>query len=118
LKDWQLMQIVIANDFTFVTHNAKDFRGIADAPGKGFHAREELHAGLVCLNSFEPLDLDRQTRLLRIAFEELSQMTDLVNQALEVSENEDGSIDVADIDPDSTTQIESLLAVCGGCLEK
>jgi hypothetical protein len=94
LKDWQLMFKVIAEDFTLVTHNARDFRGTSDAPGKGLHAHESLHAGLVCLNAFEPMDLDRQARLLRIALEELSQLADLVNRALEVTENADGSIDI------------------------
>ncbi|MET3108088.1 putative nuclease of putative toxin-antitoxin system [Oxalobacteraceae bacterium GrIS 2.11] len=94
LKDWQLMQIVIAEDFTLITHNAKDFRGKANNSGKGLHARQSLHAGLVCLNSFEPLDLNRQEKLLRIAFDELAQLSDLVNQALEITENDDGSIDI------------------------
>jgi len=35
LKDWHLMQIVIAQDFTFVTHNAKDFRAPADLNNSG-----------------------------------------------------------------------------------
>lgn len=61
---------------------------------KGLHAHESLHAGLVCLNAFEPMDLDRQVRLWRIALEELSSLPDLVNQALEITENADGSIDI------------------------
>lgn len=39
--DWDLMPRIVANDFTFVTNNARDFRKL--------YASEELHAGLVII---------------------------------------------------------------------
>lgn len=32
-KDWNLMQVILDGDWTFVTRNAYDFRGAPDAPG-------------------------------------------------------------------------------------
>jgi hypothetical protein len=48
------------------------------------------------------LDLQRQLDLFQIALNELAAMDDLVNQALEVFEREDGSIEVTIYDiPDA-----------------
>lgn len=93
-KDWQLIEVVVAGDFTLVTHNAVDFRG--GGPGRlgGQHARQPIHAGLVCLGSIWPLDLNRQRALFQIALDELVSTDDLVNQALEVFEGEDGGVEV------------------------
>lgn len=91
-KDWELMTVVVTQDFTLVTHNAKDFRGEGeDAPG-GLHAKQEIHAGLVCLNSEmqEGMDLDLQRVLFDVALEELAVRADLINQALEVTMEADG----------------------------
>jgi len=94
MKDWDLMRQVVASDWTLVTHNARDFRGSgSEAPG-GHHARQDIHAGLVCLNSAFTMSLDLQHRLFRLALEELASMKDLVNLALEVTENADRSIDI------------------------
>ena len=94
-KDWELMAYVVSGDFTLVTHNSRDFRGAgAQRPG-GLHAVEPIHAGLVCLNSAYAMDLDRQHDLFRIALKHLADMPDLVNQALEVSGADDGSVEVA-----------------------
>lgn len=93
-QDWKLMEYVVAGDYTLVTHNAVDFRG--GGPGRlgGQHARQPIHAGLVCLHSVWPLDLLRQRALFRIALDELAGMDDLVNQAMEVFEDEDGGVEV------------------------
>ena len=93
-KDWQLIEYAVANDYTLVTHNSVDFRG--NGPGKlgGEHAKQPIHAGLICLNSVRAMDLDRQCDLFKVALRELSMMKDLVNQALELFELEDGSIEL------------------------
>lgn len=94
-KDWDLMVYVIDGDFTLVTHNARDFRGEgADNPG-GLHAKADIHAGLVCLSSARSMDLERQRDLFQIALQELAGMADLINQALEVYEDENGEVSVA-----------------------
>ena len=87
------MQRVVAEDYTLVTHNARDFRGAGpDQPG-GYHARETIHAGLVCLTSvLSPMDMDRQRDLFAIALEHLAGQGDLVNQALEVFEHDDSAV--------------------------
>jgi predicted nuclease of predicted toxin-antitoxin system len=93
-KDWQLIEYAVANDYTLVTHNSVDFRG--NGPGNlgGEHAKQPIHAGLICLNSVRTMDLDRQCDLFKVALRELSMMKDLVNQALELFELEDGSIEL------------------------
>ncbi|HEX2541501.1 MAG TPA: DUF5615 family PIN-like protein [Caldimonas sp.] len=98
LKDRELIEKVVAEDFTLVTQNATDFRG--GGPGKlsGQHAKQPVHAGLVCLDSHQGLDLDRQRKLFQIAIEQAETEGDLVNKALEVFELEDGSVEVGIFD--------------------
>lgn len=93
-KDWQLMEHVIAGDFTLVTHNSPDFRGAGSASPGGEHARQPIHAGLVCLNSVHVMDLQRQIGLFRLVLAELDRVDGLVNQALDVFEREDGSVEM------------------------
>ena len=94
-QDWQLMRRVIAGDYTLVTHNARDFRGRTPGrAGGGLHAKQALHAGLVCLNTEIGMDIDKQRDLFEIALEQLAGCADLVNRALEVTEREDGRVDV------------------------
>ena len=93
-KDWELMDFIISEDFTLVTHNSEDFRGEgASAPG-GLYAEQLIHAGLICLNSPHSMDIPRQQRLLEVALRELEEELDLVNQALDVFESEDGEVSV------------------------
>lgn len=101
-KDWKLIEHVVAGDFTLVTHNSVDFRGGGPVKLGGEHAKQPIHAGLVCLNSVHTLDLQRQLDLFQIALDELGALDDLVNQALEVFEQEDGSVEVVIYDiPDA-----------------
>ncbi|QDQ27170.1 hypothetical protein FNU76_12800 [Chitinimonas arctica] len=90
-KDWRLIEHVVANDFTFVTNNSIDFRGSSGHPG-GLHAKQPIHAGLICLNSAQVMDLARQHDLFGIVLSELAGLNDLINTALEVSEAEDGAV--------------------------
>lgn len=89
------MTLVVAGDFTLVTNNSEDFRGGGEGDLGGQHAKQELHAGLICLNApHERLSLAKQRELFEIALDELANLPDLVNQALEVFEHEDGQISV------------------------
>lgn len=65
-------------------------------PGKlgGEHAKQPIHAGLVCIDSHYGLDLDRQRDLFEVAILEAAKEGDLVNKALEVFERKDGSVEV------------------------
>lgn len=84
LQDWNLLPIILAGDWTFVTRNAVDFRGPADAPGtKGEYRKADLHAGLICLTDLV-MSLDDQLALFEAALDELEREPDLINQVLEV----------------------------------
>ncbi|UXI68872.1 DUF5615 family PIN-like protein [Tahibacter amnicola] len=93
-KDWQLIEYVVKHDYTLVTHNSIDFRGNGPEQLGGHHAKQTLHAGLVCLNSEPSMNLTRQRDLFQIALDELKNMNDLINQALEVFEYLDGKIEI------------------------
>ena len=101
LKDWELMEYVIEEDFILVTRNAQDFRGAGKANPGGLHGATEVHAGLICLDSALEMDLDLQQELFKHALNMLAELPDLINQALEVYENEDGliSVNMYDIPP-------------------
>jgi hypothetical protein len=103
-KDWELMNHMISGDYTLVTQNARDFRGTGATKPGGLHATATIHAGLVCLNSVFPIDIDRQRDLFGIALQQLAELTDLVNQALEVFEAADGSVSVTVYEIPATAQ--------------
>jgi hypothetical protein len=86
-KDWDLVPIVVAEDFTLVTKNSVDFRGRANAPGgKGLYKDLGIHAGLICLNGPVGMDLDMQVELFEVALDELERIgRDLINKCLEVT---------------------------------
>lgn len=85
-KDWELKPFIIDDNWTFVTKNSVDFRGSSAQPGaSGQYADVMLHAGLVCLNGPEGMDLDMQIELFEEALNELDRDNDFVNQVLEVS---------------------------------
>jgi hypothetical protein len=57
-KDWSLKTVILDGDWTFVTKNSIDFRGPASEPGsKGQYGDVAVHAGLICLNEPEGMDL-------------------------------------------------------------
>jgi hypothetical protein len=90
LKDWKLKPLILKGDWTFVTKNSADFRGSAENPGaKGQYADVSIHAGLICLNGPPGMDLDMQLKLFEQALAELEGDTDLVNQVLEITWDED-----------------------------
>ncbi|HXP73103.1 MAG TPA: DUF5615 family PIN-like protein [Stellaceae bacterium] len=96
-KNWALLPVILDGDWTFVTKNAIDFRGPADARGsKGEYRKTALHAGLICLNGPVGMDLDQQLELFGVALDELHEDNDLVNQVVEITlaESVDAEIDV------------------------
>ena len=94
-KDWDLIPLIIEDDWTFVTRNSVDFRGAASRPGeKGQYARVDLHAGLVCLNGPEGMTRALQLELFEQALLELDADPDLVNQVLEVTLEDDDHLRV------------------------
>jgi hypothetical protein len=96
-KDWELLPVILNGDWTFVTRNAVDFRGPADAPGtKGEYRKATLHAGLICLNGPVGMDLDMQLELFEAALAVLDEDDDLVNQVIEITlaDPSDAALDI------------------------
>lgn len=88
MKDHQLIRFAVDFDYTIVTHNAVDFRGENAGATDGLHAREPIHAGLICLVSPYPMTPVLQSELFGYALGELANLDDLINQAIEVVEDE------------------------------
>ncbi|MBY4592206.1 MULTISPECIES: DUF5615 family PIN-like protein [Rhizobium] len=80
--DWDLMPRIDAEDFTFVTNNARDFRKL--------HANEQLHAGLVIIVPQVLPALQRE--LFILILRELAGVQYLVNEVLEVTIEEDTAV--------------------------
>jgi hypothetical protein len=93
-RDEHLMPRIIEGDFTFVTLNARDFRGAgADDPG-GLYLHPPLHAGLIVLEAERgELTRSQQLELMAHGLEVLARLPDLINQVLELRLNADGSIE-------------------------
>lgn len=78
--DRNLVPRIIAEDFTFVTNNARDFRKL--------YAREELHAGLVIIvPNVVPA---RQRELFDAILEVIATEQALVNEVIELVEEASG----------------------------
>ncbi len=85
-KDWELKVFILDGDWIFVTRNSVDFRGPSSRPGsRGQYADVEIHAGLVCLNGPDGMDLDMQIEMFEGVLDELADNPDLVNQVLEIT---------------------------------
>ena len=81
-KDWAIVQRAIDEGFVLVTNNTVDFRPL--------YEREEIHAGLVCLNVAPGLmELEVQKSLFLLALDRLGD-AEPVNEALEVTLTADG----------------------------
>ncbi len=73
--DWDLMPRIVAEDFTFVTNNARDFRKL--------YAKEELHAGLVIIVPQVSPALQRE--LFSAVLLELAASQGIVNEVVEIA---------------------------------
>ena len=72
--DWDLMKRLVADDFTFVTNNARDFRRL--------FAREALHAGLVIV--VPQVVPGRQRELFDAVLDEHATGGGFINEVLEI----------------------------------
>ncbi|SOC85252.1 Predicted nuclease, contains PIN domain, potential toxin-antitoxin system component [Ensifer adhaerens] len=73
--DWDLMPRIVAQDFTFVTNNARDFRKL--------FAKEELHAGLIIIVPQVLPSLQRD--LFAIVLQTLEIGEEIINEVMEIS---------------------------------
>lgn len=82
-QDWNLMPVIEAGDFAFVTNNRLDFLRL--------FARRSLHNGLIVIvpNTARRLQCDLFAR----ALDHVETLPDLVNQLLEIEAN--GTINVS-----------------------
>ena len=74
-KDWDLMPRIVAEDYTFVTNNARDFRKL--------YGTEEIHAGLVII--VPQLVPALQRDLFTLILEEVAGGEELLNEVIEIS---------------------------------
>lgn len=73
LKDWQLMQVIREQEYTFVTNNRSDFLDL--------HGKEPLHAGVIVI---VPNVIPSQQRELFVAALKHIGTRDLTNTVVEV----------------------------------
>jgi hypothetical protein len=82
-----IVRRAIENSFVFVTNNTADFTAL--------YGRQEIHAGLICLNVAPGLmSLEVQKTLFRLVLDRLGD-AEPVNEALEVTLALDGKITFA-----------------------
>src|SRR5262249_9377772 len=76
-KDWSIVRRAVADGYVLVTNNATDFRALL--------GREEVHAGLVCINMAPGLmSLGVQRRLFALALDRLGDR-EPINELLEIT---------------------------------
>ena len=86
-KDWTIARRAVDDGFVLVTNNTADFIAL--------YRREEMHAGLICLNAAPGLmSLDLQRRLFLLAMSELGEM-EPYNEVLEITVLAAGEVDVS-----------------------
>jgi predicted nuclease of predicted toxin-antitoxin system len=83
-KDWAIVRRAVEDGFVLVTNNSVDFRAL--------YGRENLHAGLVCLNVASGLmRLKVQKSLFLLALDRFG-TAEPVNEALEVTLTAGGKV--------------------------
>jgi predicted nuclease of predicted toxin-antitoxin system len=80
--DWDLMPRIVAEDYTFVTNNARDFRKL--------FARQELHAGLIIIVPQVLPSLQRE--LFDLVLRDLSHGGEIVNEVVEIRTEGDQAV--------------------------
>ena len=79
-KDWSIVRRAVADGYVLVTNNATDFRALL--------GREEVHAGLVCINMAASLmSLEVQRRLFALVLDRLGDR-EPINELLEITLDE------------------------------
>jgi hypothetical protein len=94
-----LLKIVLEGDWTLVTRNAYDFRGPEAAPGtRGQYQRADIHAGLICLDGPEGMDLDMQRDLFDAALDEIDREASDTKLLKGAFEGQNTSIETSEVD--------------------
>lgn len=83
-KDWTIVRKAVEEGFVLVTNNTVDFTAL--------YERQEIHAGLICLNVAPNLmRLDVQRSLFVLALERLGD-AEPVNEVLDITLEADGVV--------------------------
>jgi Domain of unknown function (DUF5615) len=78
LTDRKLFEVVVREEFVFVTNNARDFRKIME--------EAELHAGLIVIvPNVKPI---AQSELFERALHEIARIPDMINKVVEIDSDE------------------------------
>ena len=96
-KDWQLRDLIIEQDWTFVTRNSVDFRGPANQPGsEGQYANVPIHAGLICINGTGRMTGKVEIELFTAVLDQIGTAEYPVNEVIEayLCEEEDGEFEI------------------------
>ena len=95
-KDWQLRDLIIEQDWTFVTRNSVDFRGLADQPGsEGQYVNVPIHAGLICINGTGRMTGEVEIELFTAVLDQIGAAEYLVNEVIEAYLcEEDGEFEI------------------------
>ena len=79
-KDWSIVRRAVTDGYVLVTNNVTDFRALL--------GREEVHAGLVCINMAASLmSLKVQRRLFALALDRIGDR-EPINELLEITLDE------------------------------
>ncbi len=90
-KDWELKNLILEGDWTFVTRNSIDFRGpVEHAGSRGQYSDVPIHAGLVCINGPARMNAEIQVGLFAAVLDTIPPEADLVNLVIEVDLPEEG----------------------------
>ena len=81
-KDWELMPRIVAEDYTFVTNNARDFRKL--------YGRQDIHAGLIIIVPQVVPALQRD--LFELILQEIASGDELLNEVIEISIEDDEAL--------------------------
>jgi predicted nuclease of predicted toxin-antitoxin system len=85
-KDWTIVRRAIKDGFVLVTNDIVDFTAL--------YEREEIHAGLVCLNVAQNLmSLEVQKSLFLLILDQLGK-AEPINEVLDVTLDADGVVNV------------------------
>jgi predicted nuclease of predicted toxin-antitoxin system len=85
-KDWSIVRRAVADGYVLVSNNATDFRALL--------GREDVHAGLVCINMAAGLmSLDVQKHLFALALDRLGER-EPINELLEITLDERRAVHV------------------------
>lgn len=78
-KGWDLMPRIVAEEFTFVTNSARDFRKL--------YGKEDVHAGLIIIVPQVVPALQRD--LFELILQEIADGEELLNEVIEISIKDD-----------------------------